>query len=89
MNKESSFYEKVKNIKNKHEPLLMAKEGVIGCSVGYKEVDGKKTNRLAIICMVEKKRPRELLRKDEMLPKTIENVPIDVVEVGKIEKLKT
>jgi len=78
-------YEKIKRVKDKYEGLLMAKDGVVGCSVGYKKVQGKKTNTLAIVCLVQKKKLKKLLSGKELIPREIEGVPVDVVEVGKIE----
>jgi len=37
--------------------------------------------------LVKRKLPKSKLRKTEILPREIEGVPIDVVEVGKIEPL--
>ncbi len=85
MNKREAHYEKVRRIKEKYEDFLMSKEGVVGCSIGYKVVGGKKTEKLSILCLVKEKKPEENLKKSDLVPKEIEGVPVDVVEVGEIE----
>lgn len=85
MSRKESHYEKVKRVKDKYEDFLMSKEGVVGCSIGYKVVGGKKTEKLSIVCLVKEKKPAERLKKSDLVPKEIEGVPVDVVEVGEIE----
>ncbi len=81
-------YQEIKKVKDKYESSLLAVDGVVGCSVGYKQLQGKKTNKLAIVCLVQKKKPRKQLSEKELLPKEIEGVPVDVIEVGKIERFE-
>jgi hypothetical protein len=85
LSKREAHYEKVRRIKEKYEDFLMSKEGVVGCSIGYKVVGGKKTEKLSIVCLVKEKKPEENLKKSDLVPKEIEGVPVDVVEVGEIE----
>lgn len=73
---------KVKEVKNKYESELMKKEGVVGCAVGYKSINGKETNTLSIICYVKKKKGENELTKKDIIPKEIEGIPTDVVESG-------
>ncbi len=84
--KENPEYDRVKKVKEKYEDFLMSLNGVVGCSIGYKETSGKKKNRLAVVCFVRKKKPKELLSEDELIPSELEGVPVDVVEVGDLEK---
>ncbi len=56
--KDKEEYKRVKEIKEKYENFLMSKKGVVGCGIGYKEIKGKKTNILSIVCYVEKKFPQ-------------------------------
>lgn len=88
MNKKEPEYQRIRKVKEKHESFLMSIEGVVGCSIGYKEIQGKKTSMLAIVCFVKKKKPRGLLSGEELIPREIEGVPVDIVEVGKIEKFE-
>lgn len=79
--------EEVRKVKENHEKELMKKYGVTGCAVGYKYIEGKKTNRLCIICYVKKKKTKEKLKKKDMIPKLIEGIPTDVVESGEFRAL--
>ncbi|RZN42233.1 MAG: hypothetical protein EFT35_01920 [Methanophagales archaeon ANME-1-THS] len=79
--------EEVRRVKERHEAELMGKAGVVGCAIGYKHVGGKKTDELSIICYVREKKPEGKLRKQDIIPKNIEGIPIDVVESGEIRAL--
>jgi acetone carboxylase gamma subunit len=81
-------YELVKSVKEAHERELLAKQNVVGCGVGYKFVDGKRTDKLAIVVMVRKKTPEGLLELEEIIPGEIDGVPVDVQEVGELRVFK-
>lgn len=80
--------EKIKNIKSIYEKELMKKANVVGVMVGYKVKGGKKTDKLSIVCLVEKKVPEKELKKKDIIPSNIEDVPTDVVQVGKLKALE-
>lgn len=69
---------------------IMNKRNVVGLGRGKKWVNGKPTNIDAIIVFVEKKLPTKTgfhkLSADDVLPTHINNMPIDVIEVGHIVK---
>ncbi len=79
--------EEVRRVKAEYEEELMKKAGVVGVAIGYKYVDGKKTTQLCIICYVTKKRAASELNERDVIPETIEGVPIDVMESGQIQAL--
>ena len=79
--------EEVRKVKEKYEAELMRKKGVTGCSIGYRYVDGKRTDQLCIICYVTEKIPETDLKKKDIIPREIEGVPIDVIESGKFRAL--
>ena len=79
--------EKVRKVKEKYASELMKKSGVTGCGIGYKYVNGKKTNELCIICYVKEKKSEEKLKKKNIIPKIIEGISTDVVESGEIRAL--
>jgi hypothetical protein len=81
--------EKVKKIKEKHERELMSKAGVVGCSIGYKEIDGKRTDKLSIVCYVKEKKREEKLKRKDIIPEEIEGIPTDVVESGDFKAIMT
>ena len=63
---------------------LLAKQGVVGVGLGYKDAKGEPTDELAIVAMVEQKKPKEALRDEDMIPPEIEGAKTDVLEVGLI-----
>ena len=75
----------IKQIKEKYEKELMKKDGVVGCSIGYKYTGGKKTDKLCIVCYVKKKKKEEDLKSEDIIPREIEGIPTDVVESGRFK----
>lgn len=70
--------EEVRRVKKRVEKELLEIPGVTGVDVGYKYVGGKKTDVLAILVYVEKK--KKDVPEKEMIPKKIDNIPTDVKE---------
>lgn len=75
-------------LKKLYEKELMKKANVVGVMIGYKVKGGKKTDKLSIVCLVEKKVPEKELKKKDIIPPKIEDVPTDVVQVGKLRALE-
>ena len=71
--------DEVRHIKKKVEMELLGYPGVTGVDIGYKTVDGNKTDILAIIICVANKHDVSL---EETLPTEIEGVPVDVVQMS-------
>lgn len=82
-----AIIEEVRKIKEKYEPDLIRKDGVVGCSIGYKYVGGKKTDELCIVCYVKEKKTKDKLKKQDIIPKKIEGISTDVIESGKFRAL--
>lgn len=76
-----------KKTREKHEKSLMKKKGVVGCSIGFKNIEGKKTDQICIICYVVKKIPKHRLEKADLVPPMINGIPTDVVETGEMRVL--
>jgi hypothetical protein len=60
-------------------PVLAGLPGVVEVWSGFKFRKGRLTNKPAIIISVLTKRPMSKLKKSEILPKTLDGVPVDVV----------
>jgi hypothetical protein len=71
----------------RHQAALMSYPNVVGVADGIKTKRGEPTGERCLVVLVKRKLPKSKLRKTEILPREIEGVPIDVVEVGKIEPL--
>jgi hypothetical protein len=71
-------------LRDKQEDQLLDKENVEGVGVGHKFKEGEDTGDNALIVMVRQKLPEELLDKGDVVPKTIDRRPTDVLEVGEL-----
>ncbi len=74
----------VRKALRKHRTRLLALDNVVGVGIGRKEREGRSTGQLAVTVLVTKKLPPEQLPRDHIIPKTLEGVLTDVVEVGHI-----
>ncbi|MEB3057362.1 hypothetical protein [Bacillus pseudomycoides] len=73
---------KLLDIKEANENVLLNKPNVIGVDVGFKYVEGKRTDEIAIRTFVTKK---ENVGPEHEIPRTIEGVKTDVIEEKKVE----
>ena len=80
--------EGIRKIKDKYVSYLFKFEGVVGVGIGRKTIAGEETDQLAIVVDVVRKLPKNQLKKEEIIPKSLEGVPVDVQEVGVIKALK-
>lgn len=71
-------------IQEKHQHDLMKKANVVTVGVGYKYRNGQKTSIIGIVVGVAKKLPIAVMRAQDVLPKTVDGVEIDVQETGLI-----
>lgn len=60
---------------------------VVGTGIGYKIIDGQRTREKAITVFVKKKVPREELPRVYRIPRRLDDLPTDIVEVGQIRLL--
>ncbi|MFW6381435.1 MAG: hypothetical protein ACOCZ3_02720 [Bacillota bacterium] len=63
---------------------LMSLQHVKGVGYGLKEVKGKKTDREAIIVLVDRKLPPEKIVSRELVPQEVEDYHTDVIEIGQL-----
>ncbi|HHE55846.1 MAG TPA: hypothetical protein ENL21_08695 [Caldithrix abyssi] len=61
---------------------LHKKPHVLATGIGYKVVNGKKTDQLAVICSVDTKVAKKNLLESELLPQSINGLPTDVKPTG-------
>jgi hypothetical protein len=78
---------RIAEVQEKHTEELLALENVVGVAVSLKVSKGKPTRQLALTVFVEKKQPDAQLAKGAKVPREIDGVVTDVVEVGLIEPL--
>ena len=68
-------------------PDLMKKVNVVATGIGYKITNGKVTDNLSIVCSVEAKKAVKSLSASELLPQSLDGIPIDVNATGIIHAL--
>lgn len=61
---------------------LMSRAGVVGVGIGTKRNNDEETDEIALIAMVEQKRPKEAIPEEDLVPSEIDGVKTDVLEVG-------
>jgi len=76
--------EHIMSVMQAHKDELLSISNVVGVAVGFRQIDGESTQTLALVVMVDRKIPQNLLTPEQQIPVTIEDVPIDVQEVGEI-----
>lgn len=77
----------INEIKIKHEKKLMKKKNVTGVMTAYKITNGVKTDKLSIVCLVEKKVSKSKLEDKDIIPNIIDGMSTDVIEVGEVKAL--
>lgn len=60
----------------------MTKSNVVGVAVGFKESEGIVTDEISVVVLVEQKKPLAALTPEDRVPKEIDGMRTDVVEVG-------
>ncbi|NLJ33200.1 MAG: hypothetical protein GX349_01195 [Firmicutes bacterium] len=61
---------------------------VVGMGIGYKKTAQKRTDELALVVYVSRKEKYRDLAPKEIIPRSIDKVPTDVVEIGEVRLLK-
>lgn len=71
-------------VKQAYEQELLSKPNVVGVGVGFRQVNGEPTSSVAVVVMVSRKLPDSQLAPEDRIPTEIDQVPVDVQEVGEI-----
>ena len=72
------------DVKRRHEEELLRKSNVVAVGVGFRTRGGQATSEACIVVSVTHKIPTTDLKRNEVRPRTLEDVPVDVVETGVI-----
>lgn len=76
--------EEVQQVKDSVESQIMSTPNVVGVGVGYEISGGVPTGQLGVVVLVRRKLPLAALPPEHVLPKRLDSVPVDVVEVGEL-----
>lgn len=82
-------YQAVLHSKEQHKQDLMNLPNVVGVGVGYRTIGGQKTDELSLKVLVVHKLPRAALTIAAMVPKRVDSVETDVIEVGELRAQQT
>ena len=72
-------------VQTKYTDELMRKAHVQGTAVGLAKKDGKYTNQIALVVLVDKKLPISQLDPKDVIPEELDGVQVDVQEVGVLQ----
>src|SRR3990170_4092231 len=78
----------VTQVKETTKGTLLSMPNVVGVGVGFKSIGRTLTDQLGIIVLVRRKLPVAALSPDSLLPKQVDGVKVDVIEVGEIRALQ-
>ena len=78
----------IRRVKAQYNDVLLGKRNVVACGVGYKEVDGVRTDELCVVVSVARKVPRAELAAADLIPQAVEGFQTDVQETGVIRALQ-
>jgi hypothetical protein len=74
--------ERAKIVQEKYQNELMSKANVVGTAVGLVKRQGQYTGEVAIVVMVQSKVPAAELGPDDLIPKELDGIKVDVQETG-------
>lgn len=77
-----SLFNQMQQAQLRFQLQLLAKANVVGVGVGYKDNKGEPTDEIALVALVEQKKPAAALTADDMIPPDLDGAKTDVVEVG-------
>lgn len=79
--------QRAQEVKRRHEHELLRKPNVVGVGIGYRTRNGQQTNEVCIIVSVKVKIDASQLKSQDVIPASIENIPVDVVATGTLHAL--
>lgn len=83
--KEKMQFAKIQEVRENSEKSILGLANVVGIGIGYKEVRGEASTETCISVYVQKKIAVKDLESCDQVPKALDDVKTDVVEVGLIE----
>jgi hypothetical protein len=82
---DSEIIARAQAAKQAHGSFLLGLPNVVGVGVGLRMRQGQSTGEVALVVMVNKKIADAELTPDQLIPRELDGVPIDVLEVGELK----
>jgi hypothetical protein len=76
--------ERLQTVKTKHESDLLRKANVVGVGIGIRKRSREMTDEASIVVSVTHKVPYSMLDPEDIIPRELDGVPVDVQAVGKL-----
>jgi hypothetical protein len=80
-------YAAVADVQHRHQDELLRYPNVVGVASGIRTRKGKPTGEVCLVVYVSRKQPKKTLKPDQVLPRSLDGVPVDVVEAGDLKTL--
>ncbi len=77
--------ERARQVLHAHKAELLGKANVVGVGVGLRQREGEDTGEVVLVVMVSRKVPRAQLAEQDLVPREVDGVPVDVQQVGEFE----
>lgn len=81
-------FEPIEDVIKKYGTSLASLPGVVEVWAGHKFKDGRLTDEPAVIVSVLEKKPESRMKKAELLPRELDDVPVDVVPASPIQMVR-
>lgn len=80
--------ENMRQIKEAHKEEIMAKPNVVGVGIGFRYVGRRMTDEVTVVALVREKIAEAGLPREAMVPRELDGVRTDVIEVGELRALQ-
>jgi len=77
----------IARVVDRHKELVLSKPNVVGVGVGFREVRGRTTDEMCVVALVRQKIPKAGLAPEALVPRKLEGVSTDVMQVGTLSAL--
>lgn len=78
-----------RQIKALHKDALFTMPNVVGVGVGFKDTHGEKTDEMCVKVLVIQKKPQAALLSGDMVPRDLDGIRTDVIQVGDLRALQS
>lgn len=72
--------EAIRRVKQRYEDEWIKFDNVYAIGIGYKRVDGKKTDKMGIVVYTTDKKILADIPEEQRIPQSIDEIPVDVIE---------